>query len=352
MALLFIRGNFFAYTIIYRLMKNKPKYIVVAGASAGGLNAIAELVSQLRPGMNLAVLVVLHLSRKGISEFLVHRLQQVTELNCVAAADEATIHEDHVYIAPPNYHLLVKDGRTIIGHGPTENRWRPSIDVLFRSAAAHYNGRTIGIVLTGMLDDGTSGMMAIKKSGGKCIVQDPNEAEYPDMPLSVLNNMEVDYCVRLSEMGKVLEEITSSEPVRTTIPDEVKREAEIAEKVSVGIDVVERLGEKSVYTCPDCGGSLWKLTEGKTDRYRCHIGHSYSERDLSVKQAEQTEATLWVAVRMMEERRNLLRKLETESKRKGFQRIASDHGEKAGDIEKHIDNLKKMLFSVQHTDHA
>lgn len=334
------------------MIKTEPKYVVVIGASAGGLNAIAELVTQLKPGMNIAVLVVLHLPRKGISDFLVHKLQQATEMHCVSAADEGKIHSDHIYIAAPNYHLLVKDGRTIIGHGPTENRWRPSIDVLFRSAAAHYDGRAIGIVLTGLLDDGTAGMLAIKKSGGTCIVQDPNEAEYPDMPMSVLNNMEVDYCIPLDEMGKIIEEISSVEPHHHHIPEEIRQEADIAEKVSVGIDIVSQLGDQSVFTCPDCGGALWKITEGKTDRYRCHIGHSYSERDLVVKQAEQAEATLWVAVRMMEERRNLLLKLENESIQKGFHRIAADHGERATDLEEHISKLKEMLFSVQHTDHT
>jgi len=289
-------------------MRAEPKYVVVVGASAGGLNALSELVSQVKPDTGVALLIVLHLSRKGISDLLVHRLQQSTELHCVVAKDEGKIYENHIYIAPPNFHLLVRDGKTVIGHGPTENRWRPSIDVLFRSAAAHYNGRTIGIILTGLLDDGTSGMLAIKKSGGHCIVQDPNEAEYPDMPLAVLNNMEVDYCVTLGEMGAALEEIVRTEPEKAEIPADVMREAEIAERVAIGIDVVDKLGDQSVYTCPDCGGSLWKITEGNADRYRCHIGHSYTERDLTVKQAEQVEATLWVAIRMMEERRNLLSK--------------------------------------------
>jgi two-component system, chemotaxis family, protein-glutamate methylesterase/glutaminase len=333
-------------------MKNEPKYIVVAGASAGGLDALAELVSQLKPGMQMAMLVVLHLSRKGIGDFLVHRLQQFTSLHCVAAADEVEIQEDHVYIAPPNYHLLVKDGRTRIGHGPEENRWRPSIDVLFRSAAAYYNGRTIGIILTGMLDDGTAGMLAIRKTGGRCIVQDPNEAEYPDMPLSVLNNMEVDHCVPLSEMGKVLNELVQTEPKRAEIPKEIMQEAAIAEKISTGIDVVDKMGEHSVYTCPDCGGSLWELKDTHSDRYRCHIGHSYSERDLVVKQAENIEATLWVAVRIMEERRNLLRKMEQDTKERGFQRIASDHGDRAHELEHHIERLKEMLYAVQEADHT
>lgn len=279
-------------------------------------------------------------------------MQQFTPLHCLAAADEGKIHADHIYIAPPNFHLLVKDGRTLTGHGPTENRWRPSIDVLFRSAAAHYNGRTIGIILTGMLDDGMAGMQAIKQSGGKCIVQDPNEAEYPDMPLAVLNAIDVDHCVPLAEMGRIIAGLTSVEPVKHEIPERVKMEAAIAEKVSVGMNNVQALGDQSVFTCPDCGGSLWRLNDSKADRYRCHIGHSYSERDLVIKQAEQAEATLWVALRMMEERRNMLLKLETDTRQKGLNRIASDHQDRAKELEDHISKLKEILFTVQNADHT
>lgn len=335
------------------VLKGEPRFFIVIGASAGGLDAVCELVSQLKPDMDAAVLVVLHLSRKGISDFLAHKIQQSTLLPCVVAVDGGLIHRGHIYVAPPNYHLLLKDGRTMLGHGPTENRWRPSIDVLFRSAAANYDGRIIGIVLTGLLDDGTSGMQAIKKCGGTCMVQDPNEAEYPDMPISVLNSMDVDYCVSLIEMGSILEKLTNRQEIPAVeIPEEIKVEAQIAERVSVGIDVVSTLGEHSIYSCPACGGGLWTVKDGKADRYRCHIGHSFSERDLDIKQAEEVEATLWVAVRMMEERRNLLQKMENDTRNRGFSRIASDHQNKREELQVHIDKLKDVLFTVQNNDHT
>lgn len=156
----------------------------------------------------------------------------------------------------PNLHLLVKKGIIILGRGPEEKRWRPSIDVLFRSAAVAYNTRAIGVVLTDMLDDGTTGMLAIKRSGGSCIVQDNNEAEYPDMPLSVLNNMEVDYCFPLAEMGEVIGAITQTSPEEKRAPNDVIIESQIAERVVVNYDNVRQLGEKSIYACPDCGGGL------------------------------------------------------------------------------------------------
>ncbi|HVG41416.1 MAG TPA: chemotaxis protein CheB [Chitinophagaceae bacterium] len=291
-------------------MDSHPKFIVVIGASAGGLNALTQVVRQFNPEIDIAICIVLQLSKKGISDFLVHRLQKATILNCRIPSDGEEIKKGHIYIAPPNQHLLIKKNKILISRGPEENQWRPSIDVLFRSAAIAYNTAAIGVVLTGLVNDGASGIQAIKSCGGTCIVQNPNEAEYPDLPLSILNTMEVDACIPLAQMGHVITEVVDRKEVHEIeVPGQMIAEAEIAEKVATGIPVVNHLGDRSVYGCPDCGGGLWELkSNGKTDRYRCHIGHSYSEKDLIVKQAENVESTLWVALRMMEERKNLLLK--------------------------------------------
>ena len=328
-----------------------PKFVIVVGASAGGLNALSEFVGQLKTGMDAAVFIVMHLSRTSISDFLFHQLGPLTDLKCEIATEGASIKKDHIYIATPNLHLLVKKDKIILGRGPEENRWRPSIDVLFRSAAAAYSTRTIGVVLTGLLDDGTTGMLAIKRSGGTCIVQDPNEAEYPDMPLAVLNNMEVDYSIGLANMGEVIESITQTNPEEKPAPDDVIIESEIAERVVVDYDNVKQLGEKSIYACPDCGGGLWDITKkgggGKVVRYRCHIGHSYSEKDLVIKQGEIFESTLWTALRIMEERRNLLMKMENDHAKKGLALIAKNYKEKADEIQGHVDKMKEVLFASQ-----
>ena len=330
---------------------SNPKFVVVVGASAGGLNALSEFVGQLKTGMDAAVFIVMHLSRTSISDFLFHQLRPLTDLKCEIATEGASIKKDHIYIAAPNLHLLVKKDKIILGRGPEENRWRPSIDVLFRSAAAAYSTRTIGVVLTGLLDDGTTGMLAIKRSGGTCIVQDPNEAEYPDMPLSVLNNMEVDYSIGLANMGEVIESITQTNPEEKPAPDDVIIESEIAERVVVDYDNVKQLGEHSLYACPDCGGGLWDITKkgggGKVVRYRCHIGHSYSEKDLVIKQGEIFESTLWTALRIMEERRNLLMKMENDHAKKGLAVIAKNYKEKADEIQVHVDKMKEVLFASQ-----
>ena len=328
-----------------------PQHIIVIGTSAGGLNALSELVNQLKKDWDAAYFIVLHLSRKGISDFLVHQLQQYTTLPCHLGSNDQQIEQGHIYVAIPNFHLLVKKGKVKLGNGPTENRWRPSIDVLFRSAAAAYGSHVTGIILTGLLDDGTSGMWAIKRTGGTLVVQDPNEAEYPDMPLSVLNRMEADYCITLSEMGSVLDKIIrTKEFTNDPIPADILAEAEISERMTSGIDVVEPLGSNSVYTCPDCGGVLFNLENGKISRYRCHTGHTYSEKDLEVKQAENLEAALWVALRMMEERKNLIQKLEEQTRSKGFSRFANDYKEKFQELQFHIDKIKELLFITQKED--
>src|SRR5687768_9547825 len=161
---------------------DEPKYMVVIGTSAGGIKALEELVMQLTPDMDAAFFIVLHLSRKGIGRYLFQRLQENTNLVCRLGQNGEPIKRGMIYIAPPDEHMLVSKEKLIIGNGAPENRWRPSINNLFRSAAATFSTRTIGIILTGMLDDGTSGMSSVKRAGGITIVQDPNEADYPDMP--------------------------------------------------------------------------------------------------------------------------------------------------------------------------
>ena len=333
---------------------SKPKFVVVVGTSAGGLNALGEFVGQLHADMDAAVFIVMHLSRTSITDFLMLRLQPLTGLPCEVATEGATIKKGRIYISPPNLHLLVKKGSIILGCGPEENRWRPSIDVLFRSAAAAYSTRAIGVVLTGLMDDGATGMLAIKRSGGTCIVQDPNEAQYPDMPLAVLNNMEVDFSIPLTQMGEVIYNVTRTNPEEIPAPDDVIMESRIAEKVVVDYDIVRQLGDHSIFACPDCGGGLWNINKdgegkGKIDRYRCHIGHSYSEKDLMSKQGEIFESTLWVALRILEERRNLLLKMETDNSKKGFSVMAKSYREKADDMQIHVDKLKEILFRSQKT---
>jgi two-component system chemotaxis response regulator CheB len=329
-------------------MSGQPTFIITIGASAGGLKAVSELVALFPPDLDAAVLVVLHLSDKSTGDFIVQQIQEQTSLPCRLGADSMQLERASIYIAPPNVHLMVKKNAVIIGYGPRENRWRPSIDVLFRSAAAAYTTRTIGVILTGMLDDGTSGMWAIKRSGGTCIVQDPAEAEYRSMPESVLHHLSADYCIPIHEMGNVINNIIRTDArEQIAAPADVIAEARIAEKMAVGAEQLSAIGIQTAYSCPDCGGSLWHISNDVINRYRCHIGHAYSENDLLLKQSESMETTLWIALRTMEERRSLLHKMQKDAQEKGLPRSAATYEKKKEELVHHIDQLKKLLFHVE-----
>ena len=333
--------------IFLNVSDTKHPFIIVIGASAGGLNAVIELVCQLPDKINAAVFIVLHLSRTAIGDVLVTKIQKKTSLPCILAQDQKAIEPGHIYVGPPDVHLIVKENEMTLGRGPAENRFRPSIDVLFRSAAVSSREKVIGIVLSGLLNDGTIGMNAIKKCGGYCIVQDPNEAEYPDMPLAVLENMEVDYCTSLKNMpDAILDIINNAETKQVSIPENILKESKLSERSATTLEGVSQLGERSLYSCPDCGGGLWQIENGKTKHYRCHIGHTYSERDLLIKQTEETENTLWVAVRMMEERKLLLNKLAREHHDRGLQRLNSEYNKRVKDLDQHIAKLKELLFAI------
>jgi two-component system, chemotaxis family, protein-glutamate methylesterase/glutaminase len=324
--------------------QEEPKFIVVIGTSAGGIRALEELVMQLKPEMDAAFFAVLHLSRKGVGDVLFQRLQQHSVLPCKVAVNDEPIKKGNIYLAPPDHHLLIDKGKVLLGKGAPENRWRPSINNLFRSAAANYNSRVIGIILTGLLDDGTGGMSTIKRSGGIAIVQNPNEADYPDMPLSVLENMDVDYVESLSNMGTLLSEIIAdTNPAPFEVPPDVVIESTIDKRVSTAVDDLTQF-QKSDFNCPDCGGGLWVTQEDHPAHFRCHVGHSFTERELMFRQGEVMENTFWAALRLMEERRALLLRLSRRDEERGYSSTAHLHLEKAKDLEQHIGNLKQILF--------
>ena len=335
-------------------MKKKPLTIVVVGASAGGLTALCEFVSHLPADGNAAIFIVLHLSKTGIGDYLVQRLRGYTDWTCVLAEENLAIQPRHVYVARMNKHMLLKDNHILLGGGPSENRWRPSIDVLFRSAAVEYRENVIGIILTGLLNDGTAGMSAIKQCGGATIVQDPNEAEFPDMPISVIEQMEVDSVASLSEIGNSITQLmTRTKKQNVEVPAIIAAESALSAKVVTGIEHVAEIGEKTLFACPDCGGGLWMVENNSNDaHYHCHIGHSYTEKDLAMVQVEAIEATLWVALRMMEERKLMLHKMAGQERNRGLKRVSDIHLKNATDLALHIDKLKEVLVITTQTSGA
>ncbi|GGH01563.1 chemotaxis protein CheB [Mucilaginibacter phyllosphaerae] len=325
------------------------KNIVVIGASAGGLKAVNQLVSNLPADLPAAVFIVIHMSKHSQAAVIVQHLQKLTANTCKVAENNETIKAGHIYLAPADQHLFLKPGKVRLLHGPHENRWRPSIDVLFRSAAAAYDSRVTGVVLSGLLDDGTSGMSAIKRSGGVCIVQEPSEAEYDDMPLNVIHNVDVDHRVLIQDMGYIIADVLSKPHHALHIPEDVKIEADITERLVSNIEDMQKLGTHSNFTCPDCGGGLWEIEKDVHKRYRCHTGHVYTALSLLEKQGEEMEESIWISVRMLEERRNLLLNMSFNDKGVAGSALVSDYQRRAEELAVHVDRLKKLLISISKT---
>jgi two-component system chemotaxis response regulator CheB len=218
------------------------------------------------------------------------------------------------YVAPPDHHMLIRGDEVHLGRGPSESGHRPAIDPLFRSAASTYGARVVGVVLSGSLDDGTAGLLAVKQSGGLAIVQEPTDAMYPSMPLSAIENVEVDHVVPVADIGRLLTQLTRENASNTGAPvksarDEIGTEAAIAEDGQAAIEELDTRGVPSGFACPDCHGVLWEVREGDLVRYRCRIGHAYLPQGLSVAQSEQLEESLWIALRTLKESSALSKRL-------------------------------------------
>jgi two-component system, chemotaxis family, protein-glutamate methylesterase/glutaminase len=325
----------------------KNSKIIVVGASAGGMEALKKLLAQFPQDFPAPIFIVQHMSADTNGEALVRALNKSGGLACQHAQDGQAFKSANVYVAPSDQHMLIVKGKILITKGARENRSRPAIDPLFRSAAVAYGNRVIGVILTGYLDDGTSGMMAIKRCGGVCVVQDPVDAAYPDMPQSVVTNVGADYCLPIAGMGVLLSSLVRRKlPKSKKPPEDIVIEAKIAQRVLSDLPSVEALGEQVPFNCPDCGGVLWKMAEGKFLRYRCHTGHAFTSAVLLAQQTAKIEETLWVALRMFEERRNLLVTMSKSGK------PLPSVSQRATDSEVHIERIRTMLKATDKDSHG
>lgn len=316
--------------------------VVVIGASAGGMDALTRLAAQLPGDFPAPIFVVHHMAADTSGAGLVQAIERSGRLACTEAHDGEPFEAGHIYLAPTDHHLLLMKGKMLVTKGARENRSRPGIDPLFRSAAVAYRSKVVGVLLTGHLDDGTAGMMAIHRCGGVCVVQDPRDAAYPDMPQNALNQVDVDHTVPLAQMGALLGRLVHRRTLQDRpVPKDIAIEAKIAERVLSDLPSVDALGRLVPFNCPGCGGVLWEVAKADSLRYRCHTGHAFSGSVLLAEQTAKIEETLWVALRMFEERRNLLMNMSTSSSR-GFSVSAA---ERAKDSEVHIERIRSMLKS-------
>jgi two-component system, chemotaxis family, protein-glutamate methylesterase/glutaminase len=268
--------------------------IIVLGASAGGIEALTAVASQLPPDFPAAVFVVQHLAagfRSGLPELLTRH----SALRALHPTHGQEIAHGLIYVAPPDMQLLVRRGYLHVTRGPKENGHRPAVDTLFRTAARAYGPTVIGVVLTGNLDCGTAGLLSIKARGGIAIAQDPDDAEARSMPESAIRHVQVDHVVRVAELGPLLVQLVKT----TTDPSNLRVSRTISELEG------DELGAPAEFTCPHCQGALTETSMGEFHHFRCHVGHAFSLDAVLSEQTDETERALWAAVRALEESASL-----------------------------------------------
>jgi two-component system chemotaxis response regulator CheB len=318
--------------------------IIVIGASAGGVEALRDICAGLPSDIPAAIFIVWHMPSHSLG-ILPQMLQPISSLPVVNAIHDQAIVPGAITVAPPDHHLLLENGRVRLTQGPRENRFRPAVDPLFRSAAICFGPRVIGVVLSGSLDDGTSGLWAIKDRGGLAVAQEPSDALFPGMPTSAIRNVAVDHVLSAHQMGELLdrrarETVTLPAP---PAPEPLELEVESAAMMTTDDQDMSRLGELSQFTCPECHGSLWRIIEGKIMRFRCRTGHAYSSETLLDELTESIERSLWASVRGLEENASLLEHLGRHLREQGANGIADDYLSRAAEIKARASSVRTAI---------
>lgn len=322
--------------------------IIVVGASAGGVEALITLVSDLPPGLRASVFVVLHIPPNQPTA-LPAILDRSGPLPAVHAEDGLRIKSGHIYVAPPDHHLLLENGRVCVRRGPKENMHRPAIDPLFRSAAQAYGPRVIGVVLSGMLDDGTSGLKMIKELGGLAVVQDPSDSVYSSMPQSAIENVAVDFVGPTRDMGALLQRL-ATEPAGegvVSMSDNIDIEVEIAKNESSDAEMLDQIGRPARYGCPECHGTLWQIEDGELVRFRCRVGHAYTAESMLSVHSESVEKALYAALRALEESASLSRQLARNAQQRGLVSMVTRLDDRAAETEEQAALVRNLLTAEQ-----
>lgn len=319
--------------------------VIVIGASAGGLEALRTVVRGLPPTLPAALLVVLHTPATSGS-VLPQILSRAGVLPARHPVDHEPLRHSSIWVAAPDHHLAVTDDHVTLTRGPRENGVRPAVDVLFRTAARSLGSRVIAVVLSGALDDGTAGLVAVAARGGVCVVQDPRDALYDGMPSSALEHVAVDHVVPAAEIAPLLVRLCTEDvtAVEAAPSPELDREAD------VGLMRDEVLGGPgrpmpAAYSCPDCSGVLWEVEGAVPVRYRCRVGHAWSAENLLAQQSEQLDAALSVALRALEEKAALAATLRDRAQERGNAPIATRFAEQSDEA----GGAARVIRSLLHT---
>jgi two-component system chemotaxis response regulator CheB len=320
--------------------------IIVIGGSSASIEPLKMIVRELPANIPASIFIVSHVSPDHQS-YLGEILTRFGKLPAATAVQGEAIRPGRIYIAPPDHHLIVEQGYLRLWRGPKENHSRPSINPTFRSAAKSYGPRVIGIILSGLLDDGTAGLIAVKVNRGLAIVQDPEDAEHSDMPRSALRYIEADYTVPAAHIAPLLVEL-----IQGTIDTGVTFMGEPADTHSSKVeqDIVEiEAGAKTntltMIVCPDCGGPMWEFRDQEFKHFQCRVGHKFSPESFLANHAETLERALWVAVRTLEERSSLTREMANVARHTSSESIIQKFENEAEEAARNAEIIRKMLLN-------
>jgi two-component system chemotaxis response regulator CheB len=319
--------------------------IVVVGASAGGVEALVAIARALPADLAAPVAVVLHTPAAGPSA-LPAILARAGPLDARHARHGESLEAGTIYVAPPDHHLLVRDGAAQLARGAQENGHRPAIDPLFRSAARQFGAGAVAVILSGSRDDGAAGVAAVAEQGGHVIVQDPADALIDSMPENAIAANHPEFVVPVNEIAAVIARLAAG-PVPDRPADHTK-EADVEERYAeLDLDVIgdeSPPGRPSSLSCPDCGGVLRLVEDGHLLRFPCRVGHAYGAESLLGAQSDTIEEALWTALRALEERIDLHRRVSRRLRERGDGRRAENYERQALESEPHVKVLREVLL--------
>ncbi len=321
--------------------------IIVIGGSAGAVEGLSQIVAGLPADLDAAVFVVVHFPAYSTS-VLPRILTRAGRLRAVHPADGDLVEHRTIYVAPPDHHLLLEEGRVRLSRGPRENGHRPAVDPLFRSAARAYGARVTGVVITGTLDDGTAGLAAVRAQGGAALVQDPEDAMHPGMPTSALAFVGADRVLPLHQVAAALVELVHT-PVpqqEASVPERLDTETGIAGMDPAALQSDDRPGTPAGYSCPECHGTLFEINEGAVQRFRCRVGHAYSVETLLAHQGDAVESALWTAMMALKERAVLSRKMAERLRGRGGERSAERFTQQANEADVRATVIQDLLRNL------